>query len=476
MNDQKISNWISAIFSIFAVFVLIWWFTYNPVGDFEIFNPGLDNRPEQMEGSANIQIGNIYASFAGTPSNLTGFWPRFRGQDFDNISKEKIQLEEKFSGGTPKVLWSVKLGEGHAGPVVADGKVYLMDYDEEKHADLLRCFSLDDGQEIWQSGYDIYIKRNHGISRTVPAVSKDYVVAMGPKCQVMCVDSDSGKFLWGIDLVEKYETEVPLWYTGQCPLIEDSLAIIAVGGKSMMIAVNCATGEVIWETPNSNNWQMSHSSIIPMTIDGKKMYIYCAIGGIVGVSAQKEDSGKILFESNVFDHAVVAPSPVYLGNGRIFITAGYGAGSMVIRVNSDNDQYSVEIIQQFKPDQGLASEQQTPVFYNGHLYSILPKDAGPMRNQFVASTPEDCSKIIWSSGKTKRYGLGPYLVADNKFYVLSDEGVLTIIQASGTEHKELAEFKILSGHDAWGPMVMVNGRLLARDSRTLVCLDMRKRS
>ena len=243
-----------------------------------------------------------------------------------------------------------------------------------------------------------------------------------------------------------------------------------------MIAVNCATGKIVWETPNSNNWQMSHSSIIPMTIDGKKMYIYCAIGGIVGVSAEKEDSGKILFESNVFDHAVVAPSPVYLGNDRIFITAGYGAGSIVIRIKSDNGQYSVETIQKIKPDQGLASEQQTPVFYNGHLYSILPKDAGPMRNQFLASTPEDCSKIIWSSGKTKRYGLGPYLVADNKFYVLSDEGVLTIIRASGTEHKQLAEFKILPGHDAWGPMVMVNGRLLARDSRTLVCLDMRKKS
>ena len=474
MNDKRISKLISAVFGLTAVIVLAWWFTYNPAQEFKIFVPGLDNRPEKMRSEADqVQIGTIYASFSGQPSKLKGYWPRFRGKDYDNISKENIRLEEKFTSGSPQILWSVDVGEGHAGPVVADGKVYLMDYDEEKHADLLRCFSLDDGKEIWQSGYDIYIKRNHGISRTVPAVSGKYVVAMGPKCQVMCVGSDSGKFIWGIDLVQEYETEVPLWYTGQCPLIDDSLAIIAVGGKSMMIAVNCATGKVVWEAANTNNWEMSHSSVIPMTIYGRKMYIYCAIGGIVAVSAEKEDAGSIIFESNVFDHAVVAPSPVYIGNGKIFITAGYGAGSMMLQVKTNNGHYTIESVQQLKPDEGLASEQQTPVFFNGHLFSILPKDAGPRRNQFVSCKPSDYGKIIWSSGKTKRFGLGPYLVADDKFYILSDDGVLTIIKATGSKYDELAEFKILQGQDAWGPMVMVSGRLLARDSRTMVCVDMR---
>jgi outer membrane protein assembly factor BamB len=195
----------------------------------------------------------------------------------------------------------------------------------------------------------------------------------------------------------------------------------------MMIAVNCATGKVVWETTNTNNWKMSHSSVIPMTIYGRKMYIYCAIGGIVAVSAEKEDAGSIKFESNVFDHAVVAPSPVYIGNGKIFITAGYGAGSMVLQVKTDNGSYTIESVQQLKPDEGLASEQQTPVFFNGHLFS-------------------------------------------------SDDGVLTIIKASSSKYDELAKFKILQGQDAWGPMVMVNGRLLARDSRTMVCVDMRAKS
>lgn len=149
---------------------------------------------------------------------------------------------------------------------------------------------------------------------------------------------------------------------------------------------------------------------------------------------------------------------------------------MMFQVESAADTFSVKPIQLVKPDQGLASEQQTPIFYLGQLYSILPKDAGPARNQFVSCNPDDVSKIILTSGKTKRFGLGPYLVADGKFYILSDEGVLTIARISKNNYQELAEFKVLQGHDAWGPLAIVNGRLLARDSRQMICLDLRARS
>jgi len=103
----------------------------------------------------------------------------------------------------------------------------------------------------------------------------------------------------------------------------------------------------------------------------------------------------------------------------------------------------------------------------------MPKDAGALRNQFVCSDSKDCTKIIWSSGKTKRFGLGPFLLADNKFFILSDDGVLTVIDASLKEYNQIAEAKVLQGHDAWGPLAIADGKLLARDSRQMVCIDMR---
>jgi outer membrane protein assembly factor BamB len=244
----------------------------------------------------------------------------------------------------------------------------------------------------------------------------------------------------------------------------------------LIIAVDCETGEVVWEVPNPNDWKMSHSSIMPFFIQGKKMYVYCALGGIIGVSAEKETAGEILFETNLWDRNVIAPSPIHIGDGRIFVTAGYGAGSMMLKLNFEDGSFSAESLQELKPGEGLASEQQTPIFYKGHLFSLLPKDAGPLRNQFVCSHPDDCSQILWSSGKTNRFGLGPYIVADDKFFILSDDGVLTILKASTREYVQLAQAKVLDGVDAWGPLALVKGRLFARDSRRLVCIDLRARS
>jgi outer membrane protein assembly factor BamB len=142
----------------------------------------------------------------------------------------------------------------------------------------------------------------------------------------------------------------------------------------------------------------------------------------------------------------------------------------------DGDSFSAESLQTLKPGEGLASEQQTPIFYKGHLFSILPKDAGPLRNQLVCCHPDDLSKIVWSSGKTNRFGLGPYIVADGKFYIISDDGVLTVLRTSTKEYIQLAQAKVLDGVDAWGPLAIVKGMLLARDSHRLVCIDVRAQS
>jgi outer membrane protein assembly factor BamB len=230
---------------------------------------------------------------------------------------------------------------------------------------------------------------------------------------------------------------------------------------------------VIWEVPNPNNWKMSHSSIIPMTIEGKKMYVYAALGGVIGISAEGDNVGDVLFESAEWNQTVIAPSPVYLGDGRILFTAGYGAGSMLSKVSKVNSKFTLQVMQTLKPDQGVAAEQQTPIFYKDYIFAIMPKDAGALRNQFVCFDPWDVSNLIWSSGKTKRFGLGPFLLADDKFFILSDDGVLTVIEGSTKEYKQITEAKVLHGHDAWGPLAIADGKLLARDSRQMVCIDVR---
>jgi len=192
---------------------------------------------------------------------------------------------------------------------------------------------------------------------------------------------------------------------------------------------------------------------------------------MVGISAEKNDRGRILWETTKWNRAVVAPSPLYLGDGRIFITAGYGAGSMVLQLLSKGETVSVEVAREFSSRDGLASEQQTPVLYDGMVFGILPKDAGPLRKQLVCYDPSDVTRVRWSSGKTRRFGLGPYVVADGKFYIMDDDGTLTMMRTSPDGCELLAEARILDGHDAWGPIAIAGTRMLVRDSKHLACID-----
>jgi len=470
---KVITTSVVFLFAAGAGVCLWWWFSYNPTVNLLERIPGMDGSPEYLTTPEEvIRIGEHFAKFEGISSDLPGTWSRFRGENFDNISIETVSLADSWGEGGPEVLWSVDLGEGHAAPVVLNGRVYLMDYDEENQRDVLRCFSLSDGREIWQRGYRIHVKRNHGMSRTIPAVTDKYVVTMGPRGHVMSVDAVTGNFLWGLDLEKGYGTTVPLWYTAQCPLIDGHLAIVAPGGKALMIGVDLETGEVAWETPNPRRWPMSHSSIIPMTFNGTKMYVYSSTRGIAGIAAEGEDRGKVLWETEEWSPSVVAPSPVIFQDGRIFITAGYGYGSMMIQIHGENGFFSAQPLYSMAPEEGLACEQHTPVLYKGHLYGILPKDAGELRNQFVCFNPK--GSIVWTSGKTNRFGLGPFLLADDKFFILNDDGVLTMVEASADSYVQLDSAEILDGRDSWGPLAIAGGRLLLRDSKRLVCIDVRK--
>ena len=463
----------SFILLIVVVVLILIWLVRDPTRHFTENVPGQDNRgSDSALVREQVNIGENFQLFDNTVLTSRGSWTNFRGSNYDNIVTGTGPLKNSWSDTQPTINWSVELGEGHAGPAIYAGKDYLMDYDEKKREDALRCFSLKDGKELWRRSYKVTLKRNHGMSRTVPAVTEDFIVSIGPRCHVMCLKRESADLVWGIDMVKQFRTEVPLWFTGQCPMIDHNKVILAPGGSAIMVAVDLATGKILWETPNPGNLKMSHSSVMPWTLKNKKMYVYSAVGGVVGVSAEGADEGKILWQTSAWNHAVVAPAPVCFPDGKVFLSAGYGAGSMMIQVTPSGDVYTVKVLKEYSPKDGMASEQQTPVIWNGLMYGIQPKDAGPLRNQLICVNPEDVTKPVWTSGKEGRFGLGPYLIADNKMFILSDDGTLTMLKPDSKKYIRLAQKKLFDGSDAWAPMALADGRLVLRDSKTMYCVSL----
>ncbi len=338
-----------------------------------------------------------------------------------------------------------------------------------RHGDVMRCLSLADGKDIWRFTYPVKVKRNHGMSRTVPAVTDKYVVSLGPKCHVVCLDAQTGKCHWGIDLVGQYGTEEPDWYAGQCPLIDDGKVILAPGGsggKALMMALELGPQKkILWETPNPNNWQMTHSSIVPMDFGGKRMYVYCGSGGVVGVDAA---TGEILWQTTAWKIGIAnVPTPVVVGDGRIFFSGGYDSGCAMMTLTKEDGKFGIDTLWRLGADV-FGSPQQTPILYKDHIFGVRPD------GQMACLTLD--GKLAWASGSGAKFGqaYGPYLIADGLLYIVNDTGGMTLAEADTSQWKKLASAKVLTGHDSWGPMAIVDGRLLVRDLTRMVCLDVKK--
>ena len=473
------------IFIVIIVFtiVLVWWLFNTQPYTVTARIPGMDNRPKIEPRSDSVVIGEFFDTLSEMDTMVEGDWPRFRGTDIDNISKDATPLAESWDTAGPAIIWRTTLGEGYAGPAVHKGRVYILDYNERKKADALRCFSLSSGKELWRRWYYVDLKRNHGYSRTIPAVTDKYLVTIGPRSHVMCVDPLTGNMFWSIDLEKEFGirgTEkgriTPDFYSGQCPLIDNDVAVIAPGGKALMIGVDCASGKIIWQTQNPDSLRMSHGSIMPMTIQGRRMYVYNAVGGVCGVSAEKTDIGKLLWTTTDWSPATTAASPLFLGNNEIAVFGSYGAGGARIVVNSTGSGYSATVKEQHKATNGLSSDQQTPVIIGDYIWSVLPENAGALKKQLVCYKKSDLLTAVWSSGKENRFGrgLGPYIVSGDKLFLLDDDGKLYFYKILDNKVTLIASHKILKGIEAWGPMAIAGKYLIMRDSRNLLCLNIGK--
>jgi outer membrane protein assembly factor BamB len=453
-----------------AVFVL-WVFVPWQYANIDKRVPGMDlGYATTQTVKPPVDLKGIVTKGTGTAANLPGAWPCFRGEKLDGIAiegpnPEPMPLARQFKSGAPPKLWQVELGEGYAGPAILHGRVYILDYDQKAKADVLRCLSLNDGKEIWRRGYSIDIPRNHGISRTVPAVTDKWVITLGPKCHVVCVDATSGDYKWGIDLVKDYQTTVPQWYAGQCPVIDGDRVILAPGGTALLMAVDCETGKVIWQTPNPRHWEMTHSSVMPMIFKGKKTYIYCASRGVVGVSAE---DGAILWETTDWKvNMANVPTPVIVGEDRIFLSGGYGAGSMMLKLTDSEGKIVPSAVFRLTPDK-FGAEQHTPILYQDHIYGLIPPTG-------QLACLDLNGKQLWTSGAKYKFGLGPFMVADGTLICLSEKGKLVLVEPSPAGFKPLAQADVIKEADeAWGPLALAGGRLIVRDLTKMVCLDLRK--
>jgi outer membrane protein assembly factor BamB len=324
---------------------------------------------------------------------------------------------------------------------------------------------MADGKDLWGWSYPVEIRPNHGITRTVPAVGAKLVFSMDPKARLHALDAQSGKLVWQKNLVQQYKATIPGWYVGQNPLLDGDRLIIATGGDALLVALDQATGKEIWRTPNPTGDVMSHASVMPATIAGVKQFVYLTMNSVLGVAAA---DGTLLWRAPFAVKLAAAVSPLAIGDGRVFVTSGYDAGSAMYQVDKGAKGFAAKKLYELTSQQ-FSAEVHTPILHQGHLFAVGSRTRG----RFTCLGLD--GKVVWQSpvaqNDARTFELGGFLLADGMFFALDGRsGVLRLIEASTKEYRELASAQLLTGGDVWGPLALSNGRLVIRDMSQMICL------
>ena len=385
-------------------------------------------------------------------------WPQWQGPTRDNISQETGWLKNWPEGG-PDIVWRIPIGEGYSGISIVDGRIYTMHSEGED--EFAVCLDASDGAEIWRSRTDDNYQSGEGSGpRSTPAVDGDAVYVLSAKGKLYCLDASNGEKVWGHDFVTEFESGMPGFGFSTSPIIEGDSLLIEAGGKNgkSIVAFDKGTGAILW---TSHTDGAGYSSPIVIDSNGVRQAIFLTGKSLVSVSPA---DGTIYWKHVPWPtgNDINAAVPILLPGDRIFVSAAYDKGSVLLQMKSDGDEMSVEEV--WRSHDVMENWMSSSVLLGEYLYGF---DEGILKC-IEASTGEQ----KWAH---RGFDRGTLLLADGHLIILGEGGNLGIAEANPSEYKGVAETQLLEGR-CFTPPTFLGGKLYLRNQKELVCVDLSAKS
>ena len=394
-------------------------------------------------------------------------WPQYLGPDRNAISPEKGLLRSWPEAG-PEVLWTISLGAGYGGAAVSEGKVYVLDRDGNDK-DVLRCLDLVTGKEQWSYTYDAPGRVSHPGSRSTPAIDGNYIYTCGSFGDLYCFDKNTHKPVWNKNVWNDYDGgNVPRWAISQNPLIYGGSVIVASQtSKAGVVSYDKLTGQVKWASPALLGG-VGYVSPAIVKIDGNDNLVMITAGSRGGgggaVIGMDPETGKQLWIYEGWSCQIPIANVTEIGDGRLFITGGYKAGSAMIKVAGSGEAYNVTEL--YKTDD-FGTHVHPAILYNDHLYAHCTTNT--RRDGMVCMDLN--GKVKWKTGRSPVFDKGGFILADGLMLsVDGQKGILYLIEPDPAGYKELASAKLLDTNECWGPLAQSGDKLLIRDQKQMRCV------
>ena len=361
-------------------------------------------------------------------------WTDFRGPGGQGIYAGKGVPAEWSTA--KNVVWKQTIpGKGWSSPIVLDGRVYLtsaVPIEGSKDLSLQAiCIDAAKGTVLWakevfrQDGAKapkIHGKNSHASPSPVTD-GKHLYVHFGHQ-GTACLDL-TGDILWRNSEL-RY---APVHGNGGTPIIvEDKIVYSADGGdKQFIVALNKATGKVLWKTDRKCTYDRTFSFSTPLLIavNGKQQIISPASGAVM---AYDPADGKELWRVN-YDGYSVIPRPVF-GHGMVYVSSSYNTPKlMAIRIDADSSGDITKSHVAWTLAKG-APHTPSPLLVGDEIYTLSD---GGLASCIDART----GKAHWQERIAGKGASASPSYADGKVYFQSEDGVTTVVKA-GKTHEVLA--------------------------------------
>ena len=325
---------------------------------------------------------------------------------------------------------------------------------------MFRVLDLKTGRTLWQYAYPAAgFRGGFPGSRSTPTIDGNLAFTVGILGHIHCFDINENKIVWRKSLKDDFGARAGDWGFAQSPLVSGDLLIVsAAGGPNGIVALDKKTGATRWKSASFGNTD-TYTSPMLVTIDGVEQIVMWHRGVLGGFDPK---DGKMLWSHRWRTNRPI-PQPVALGDGRFFLTIGYGSGCAIIQASkTGGGAWSVtELLQ----DDRSASKVPPALLYQSHIYTNSDD------NKRGLQCLDSDGNIKWETGRRPDFGLGSMIIADGVIFIVNgDSAELVMAEASPESYKELGRAQVLGGPDVWAPLALSDGRLVLRDHKQMKCV------
>jgi outer membrane protein assembly factor BamB len=381
---------------------------------------------------------------------LTGDFPQFLGPDRSGVLSG-IPLLRDWDRSPPKTLWRQPIGLGWSAFAVSGQ--HAITQEQRRDDELIVCYELQTGHALWAHTNHVRFSETLGGDgpRATPTILQGRVYALGASGILDCLEEKTGQLIWSRDTLLENHLSNLTWGKSCSPLLTHDLVMVTGGEQheKTLLAYEAATGKPAWQAGRD---RASYCSPALASLSGQEQILMVNGHSVTG---HDPHNGAILWEYPWPDEFAKATQPLVIDTNRVLIAAGYGVGSVMLRVDrSATGEWSAVPVWK---NRNLKPKFTNLVRRGNRVYGL---DDG-----VLACVNLEQGNREWKEG---RYGHGQILLVDDLLLIQAESGEVVLVEISPKEPRERARFPALKGK-TWNNPVLLRDLLLVRNDREAAC-------